>query len=81
MTEKPQKADGFVPVYINSEDEKIYLEISRFNRKFLYQVSLPINISLASIANNGRFTVFAMSAVSDCVLFNVAAGEAAAFKN
>lgn len=44
FTEKLQKIDGFVPVYLNAEDGKIYLEISRFNREFLYQVSLPTGV-------------------------------------
>ncbi|HEX8290015.1 MAG TPA: zinc-dependent metalloprotease [Pyrinomonadaceae bacterium] len=44
FVEKLQKIDGFVPVYINAEDGKIYLEISRFNREFLYQVSLPTGV-------------------------------------
>jgi len=44
FTEKLQKIDGFVPVYLNNEDGKIYLEISRFNREFLYQVSLPTGV-------------------------------------
>ncbi len=44
LTEKLQKIDGFVPLYLNTEDGKIYLEISRFNREFLYQVSLPTGV-------------------------------------
>jgi len=44
ITEKLQKIDGFVPLYLNAEDGKIYLEISRFNREFLYQVSLPTGV-------------------------------------
>ncbi len=44
FTEKLQKIDGFVPLYLNAEDGKIYLEISRFNREFLYQVSLPTGV-------------------------------------
>jgi hypothetical protein len=44
FTEKLQKIDGFLPLYINAEDGKIYIEISRFNREFLYQVSLPTGV-------------------------------------
>ena len=43
-TEKMQKIDGFVPLYLNAEDGKIYLEISRFNKEFLYQISLPTGV-------------------------------------
>jgi hypothetical protein len=39
-----KKSTVFVPVYLNNEDGKIYLEISRFNREFLYQVSLPTGV-------------------------------------
>lgn len=44
FTEKLQKIDGFIPLYIDAEDGKIYLEISRFNKEFLYQVSLPTGV-------------------------------------
>lgn len=44
FAEKLQKIDGFVPLYLNNDDGKIYLEISRFNREFLYQVSLPTGV-------------------------------------
>ena len=44
FVEKLQKIDGFVPVYLNGDDGKIYLEISRFNREFLYQISLPTGV-------------------------------------
>jgi predicted Zn-dependent protease len=44
FTEKLQKINGFVPLYFNTEDGKIYLEISRFNQEFLYQVSLPTGV-------------------------------------
>ena len=35
VVEKMQKIDGFMPVYFNADDGKIYLEISRFNAEFL----------------------------------------------
>ncbi len=44
VTEKMQKIDGFVPLYLNADDGKIYLEISRFNKEFLYQISLPTGV-------------------------------------
>ena len=44
LTEKLQKIDGFVPLYLNPEDGKIYLEIPWFNREFLYQVSLTTGV-------------------------------------
>jgi hypothetical protein len=44
FTDKMQKIDGFIPLYLNAEDGKIYIEISRFNYEFLYQVSLPTGV-------------------------------------
>lgn len=44
LTSKSTKIDGFQPLYINADDGKIYLEISRFNQEFLYQVSLPTGV-------------------------------------
>lgn len=44
VVEKMQKIEGFVPVYINPDDGKIYLEISRFNSEFLYLISLPTGV-------------------------------------
>lgn len=44
FTEKMQKIDGFVPLYVNSDDGKIYLEVTRFNYEFLYLVSLPTGV-------------------------------------
>lgn len=44
FTEKMQKIDGFVPLYVNSDDGKIYIEIGRFNQEFLYLVSLPTGV-------------------------------------
>ena len=42
--EKMQRIDGFVPLYINADEGKIYIEISRFNNEFLYLVSLPTGV-------------------------------------
>lgn len=44
VTEKLQKIDGFVPLYVNSDEGKIYIEITRFNKEFLYLVSLPTGV-------------------------------------
>lgn len=44
VTEKLQKIDGFVPLYIDADAGKIYIEISRFNKEFLYLVSLPTGV-------------------------------------
>lgn len=44
VTEKANRIDGFVPLYINGEDGKIYMEISRLNSEFLYLVSLPTGV-------------------------------------
>ena len=42
--EKLQKIDGFMPLYWDAKGGKMLLEISRFNREFLYQVSLPAGL-------------------------------------
>ncbi len=39
--DKLQKIDGFMPLYWDAKGGKMLLEISRFKREFLYQVSLP----------------------------------------
>lgn len=44
FTEKMQKIDGFQPLYINADDGKIYLEISRWNKEFLHLASLPTGV-------------------------------------
>lgn len=44
FTEKMQKIDGYVPLYINADEGKIYLEISRLDKEFLYLVSLPTGV-------------------------------------
>lgn len=44
FTEKMQKIDGFMPLYVNNDDGKIYIEIARFNQEFLYLVSLPTGV-------------------------------------
>ena len=44
VVDKMQKIDGYVPVYFNPDDGKVYLEISRLNTEFLYLVSLPTGV-------------------------------------
>ncbi|HQZ81699.1 MAG TPA: zinc-dependent metalloprotease [Pyrinomonadaceae bacterium] len=44
IVEKTQKIDGFIPLYINREEGKIFMEITRFNKEFLYLVSLPTGV-------------------------------------
>ena len=44
VVEKMQKIDGFMPIYINADDGKIYIEIGRFNTEFLYLVSLSTGV-------------------------------------
>ncbi|MEO5860373.1 MAG: zinc-dependent metalloprotease [Pyrinomonadaceae bacterium] len=44
VVDKMQKIDGYMPVYFNPEDGKIYLEISRLNTEFLYLISLPTGV-------------------------------------
>lgn len=39
-----QKLDGYVPLYWDAASGKVWMEISRFNREFLYQVSLPTGV-------------------------------------
>jgi hypothetical protein len=43
-TEKLRKIDGFMPLYWDAGNGKMFLEITRFNREFLYQVSLPAGL-------------------------------------
>ena len=43
-TDKLQKIDGFMPLYWDAKAGKMFLEISRFKREFLYQVSLPAGL-------------------------------------
>jgi len=43
-TEKLQKIDGFLPLYWDAKNGKMLMEIARFKREFLYQVSLPAGL-------------------------------------
>src|SRR5580765_3759073 len=44
VTEKLQKIDGFMPLYVDGDNGKIYIEITRLNQEFLYLVSLPTGV-------------------------------------
>lgn len=39
-----QKIDGYFPLYWDANNGKMWLELSRFNRELLYQVSLPTGV-------------------------------------
>jgi hypothetical protein len=39
-----QKLDGYMPLYWDNETGKLFMEISRFDQEFLYQVSLPTGV-------------------------------------
>ena len=39
-----QKIDGYFPLYWDAANGKMWMEISRFNRELLYQVSLPAGV-------------------------------------
>jgi Met-zincin/Domain of unknown function (DUF5117) len=43
-TKTLQKIEGFVPVFWDAKNGKMLLEISRFNKEFLYQISLPAGV-------------------------------------
>src|SRR5882724_3071273 len=44
VTGKLQKIDGYIPLYWDNTNGKMYMEISRFNTEFLYQISLPTGV-------------------------------------
>ena len=41
FTQSMQKQDGFIPLYYNPADDKVYLQISALNEPLLFQSSLP----------------------------------------
>ena len=43
-TAKLQKFDGYIPLYWDVENGKLFMQLSRFNEELLYQVSLPAGI-------------------------------------
>ena len=44
-----QKIDGYIPLYWDSANSKMWMEISRFNEEFLIQTSLPAGVGSNSI--------------------------------
>lgn len=44
VTEGLRKIEGFVPLWYDEEAGKMYLEVSRFNFEFLYQISLATGV-------------------------------------
>ncbi|MBK9153963.1 MAG: zinc-dependent metalloprotease [Chloracidobacterium sp.] len=44
IVERTQKIDGFVPVYFNADDGKIFMEVPALNSELLYLVSLPTGV-------------------------------------
>lgn len=44
VTDKLQKIDGFMPIYVSADDGKIFLEINNLDREFLHLVSLPTGV-------------------------------------
>lgn len=44
LTGATRKIDGYAPLYWSETDGKIWLEISRWNREFLFMASLPAGI-------------------------------------
>ena len=42
--EKLQKIDGYMPLYWQASTGKLFMEIARFDRELLYQVSLPAGL-------------------------------------
>ncbi len=44
-----QKIDGYLPLYWDGANGKMWMEISRFNEEFLYQTSLPAGVGSNSI--------------------------------
>jgi Met-zincin/Domain of unknown function (DUF5117) len=51
-TEGMQKMDGFVPIYWNEKDGKIWLEISRWGEEFLHYSSLPAGMGQNDLGLN-----------------------------
>ncbi|WP_414827770.1 zinc-dependent metalloprotease [Alteromonas sp. H39] len=41
FTQSMEKQSGFIPFYYDSENDRVYLEVSRFDSPFLFQSSLP----------------------------------------
>src|SRR5258708_3844107 len=48
--EKLQKIDGYMPLYWQPAAGKLFMEIGRFNREMLYQISLPAGLGSNPVA-------------------------------
>lgn len=44
LTARLQKIDGFIPLYWDGGTGRLWMEISRFDEEFLYQISLPAGV-------------------------------------
>ena len=44
MTAGLQKVDGYVPLYWNADDGRMWMEVGRWNAGMLYQISLPTGV-------------------------------------
>ncbi|NDD63403.1 MAG: DUF5117 domain-containing protein [Acidobacteria bacterium] len=44
MTAGSKKIDGFIPLYWDQKSGRMWMEITRFDEEFLYQVSLPAGV-------------------------------------
>lgn len=59
-----QKLDGFIPLYYDAANGKMWMEIARFNEEFLMQSSLPAGVGSNDIGldrgqpGNGRIVYF-----------------------
>src|SRR5712675_3545587 len=43
-TAKLQKLDGYIPLFWDAENGKLFMQISRFGEELLYQSSLPAGV-------------------------------------
>ncbi len=44
FTDDLQKIDGYMPLFYDEEKGKMYMQVSRLNQEFLYQISLPTGV-------------------------------------
>lgn len=44
LTARWQKIDGYIPLYWDSSTGRLWMEITRFDEEFLYQISLPAGV-------------------------------------
>src|SRR5438105_4036516 len=48
-TRSLQKLDGYLPLYWDKDNGKLFMEITRFDQEFLYQLSLPAGVASNTI--------------------------------